>query len=437
MINQLLHFFLPAKLKSESFESHTKLENKRKAELTIWFAFITSVLISFIFFVRLYLESLSSFKSLIALPVFSCSMITMLFFIKLSKRISLASYIILFIALSTIVFRIATTGGLYSITIAWLIPTPLIATLMISKRAGFLFLGFVFMILFGLSVSEHLGFSFNQLSKNNYVLAIVTFVITSFVFYLITFYEGDREANLTKIRNYEKSLSESKKLAALGSLVGGLAHEINNPLAVVKGRFYILETVASREKLEIKFFKEQMQSINTNMNRIESIVSAFKIYSRDDYSLSDKTLNLADIISSSIREAFETDITKKIKVENQCLQEFLIQGNSNLLQRVFVNLIKNSNDALTEQNEPWIRFEFESRDETTVSILITDSGSGIPKEIAEKIMDPFFTTKELGQGTGIGLNLSYNIIKQHQGNLSINTEHPNTQFVIELPLKKI
>ncbi len=92
------------------------------------------------------------------------------------------------------------------------------------------------------------------------------------------------------------------------------------------------------------------------MNRIEAIINAFTTYSRDDYSLTDTEVDLSDIITSSIQELEDTDIAKNIKIINECTQSLSIYGNKNLLQRVFVNLIKNSVDALETHNNPWIKF---------------------------------------------------------------------------------
>ena len=101
-----------------------------------------------------------------------------------------------------------------------------------------------------------------------------------------------------------------------------------------------------------------------------------------------------------------------------------------------VNLLNNAADAVSFLDEKWVKIEIQEMN-GKIEILVTDSGQGIPEEIREKILEPFFTTKEIGEGTGIGLSISQNIIRNHSGSLSVNSDCKNTQFIIKLPKKHI
>ena len=99
-----------------------------------------------------------------------------------------------------------------------------------------------------------------------------------------------------------------------------------------------------------------------------------------------------------------------------------------------MNLFINSMHAVRLLDEKWISLETEQKSDGYIHLKITDSGKGIPAEHRSKIMEPFFTTKPLGQGTGLGLSISAGIIKTHSGSLDLNSQSPNTQFIIGLPI---
>jgi C4-dicarboxylate-specific signal transduction histidine kinase len=122
-----------------------------------------------------------------------------------------------------------------------------------------------------------------------------------------------------------------------------------------------------------------------------------------------------------------------IKIENRLHdQDIKIECRTSQITQVLINLIGNSIDSIEKKPEPWIRIETKDLG-SNIQIRITDSGLGISEKIRDKIMNPFFTTKEVGKGTGMGLSISMGIIKSHGGSFTLDTSNSNTSFVIELP----
>ncbi len=115
MIRPLIQYFIPFKLKTQNFECNEVLERRKKAEVAIWYALTSSIIVAFLFFVRLFLEGFNSSKSILSLPLFCVLMIGILFFIKVSQKVYLASHILIVLSLLTILTRALTTGGITSV----------------------------------------------------------------------------------------------------------------------------------------------------------------------------------------------------------------------------------------------------------------------------------------------------------------------------------
>lgn len=239
--------------------------------------------------------------------------------------------------------------------------------------------------------------------------------------------------DVTEVRKAELKMVESARLASLGEMAGGIAHEINNPLAVIRGK---AEQIAVRmgdpEYLKTKL-KSDLDKISQTVQRITSIIRGLRTFSRDSSKDPFVRSTLKAIISDSMEMCTERLRDKSI--------DFKICGEMNLeisarpiqLTQVLVNLINNSMDAIEKQPEKWIRLELDNHS-GTMKLSVTDSGLGIPKDVRTRLMEPFFTTKGPGKGTGLGLSISKGIIEEHSGRFYYDEACKNTKFVIELPL---
>lgn len=240
-----------------------------------------------------------------------------------------------------------------------------------------------------------------------------------------------------KIEEKEKLLIQSSKLSSLGEMAGGIAHEINNPLAIIQLNASQLRRLIIAEKFEKTKSISMLEKIESTTSRIGKIIDGLRNFSRNEVGEKQEKVLFSKLMSDVEglcherlkRKNIRFEVIQKVEIEIACR---VIQ-----LEQVLVNLINNSYDAIQASTDPWIRMQAFMDDKEFLNIVITDSGNGIPATIAKKIMQPFFSTKPIGEGTGLGLSISFAIIASHEGSLTYNPESPNTQFLIKLPGAKV
>ncbi len=228
-------------------------------------------------------------------------------------------------------------------------------------------------------------------------------------------------------------LIANTKMAALGEMSGGIAHEINNPLTVIQARAFQLTQMVDNDKADPEKIKQAAESISRTADKIAKIVKSLRSFSREGSSDPFDIVSVKEIINETLefcRTRFYNhgvDITVDEVDEELEIECRLVQ-----IEQVLLNLLNNSFDAVQELPDRWIRVHVDAQDDF-IDIKVIDSGKGISKESIEKIMMPFFTTKEVGKGTGLGLSISSGIMKSHQGELFLDSEAKNTTFVIRIP----
>ncbi len=235
------------------------------------------------------------------------------------------------------------------------------------------------------------------------------------------------------IEEQKISLVKNDKLASLGVLASGIAHEINNPLAIIQGKADFLKNLLSSASFSPEKAKDSLEKISLTTKRIARIVKGLKTLARDgskdpvvEFDLAQITQDTLEILRAKA-EASQTEL--KVAIPKQ---EFKVMGHPDQISQVILNLISNSLDAIESLSEKWISIDILSTD-SDFQIVIKDSGRGIPTHLQPKIFDPFFTTKEVGKGTGLGLSISYQLIEAHGGLLTLDTTQKNTTFNIRLP----
>jgi len=261
---------------------------------------------------------------------------------------------------------------------------------------------------------------------------IVTVVITKHMVAVIK--RRDAEAD-----QLSKQLMQAGKLASVGELSAGVAHEINNPLAIIlTERQILLDLVGQTPGLDEGFKKELLDSlsqIDVQVQRCKCITQNLLRFSRRTTSVIE-TVNLNEFLGEVIelmeREARTSGITFIPELE-EGLPPLLTDPSQ--LQQVFLNLITNAVDAHDGKPYGSIHISTRSYDENEgVEVVFADTGSGISQENLDKIFDPFFTTKSVGKGTGLGLSICYSIIKRLGGDVSVQSElDKGTVFTIFLP----
>lgn len=227
------------------------------------------------------------------------------------------------------------------------------------------------------------------------------------------------------------------RLAALGEMSAGIAHEINNPLTIMKGGAQLIEKNVSRENLDKEMIIKQSQKIQNSVNRVTKIIQGLKSFSNLSDSKPKENVEVKDIIEDTLNFCTEVLAYQGIKLEIESIPDYKIECHPVQISQVLINLIKNAQDEITEKNfdekDRWIKLQF-STDEHNVSIHVVNGGEKIQKELTDKIFSPFFSTKPVGKGTGLGLSISQKIMREHHGDLAIDQIRPNTTFTVSLPI---
>lgn len=238
-----------------------------------------------------------------------------------------------------------------------------------------------------------------------------------------------------QIDEQQVQLIQAAKLSSLGEMAAGIAHEINNPLSIIAASNKVLRRNLSENPEMLSKSEKYLDNIDKTVQRMVKIIQGLRNVSRDAAKEEFDQMKLADLMNDVITlcsERFKSNgITLTIDLSDPVYQE-KIHCRPVQLSQVFINLLSNAYDAVESLPERWVKIDC-SKSGNKIIIKVTDSGQGIPKEIQEKIFQPFFTTKGHGKGTGLGLSLSITIIRDHHGVFSIDNRAKNTCFVVELP----
>ncbi|MCC2679281.1 MAG: domain S-box protein [Pseudobdellovibrio sp.] len=244
--------------------------------------------------------------------------------------------------------------------------------------------------------------------------------------------------NITEIRALdsnrrylEAKLTDSGRLSALGEMAGGIAHEINNPLAVILGKTHLLKQKLENGSLDQNGLKD-FEKIEATVERIAKIIKSLKLYSRNAENDPIVSSNLSNIIQDTLELCSARFRNEGIEVQVNCDPEFDIECRSAQISQLLMNLLNNAYDAVHDLPKKWVRISVENRISDYV-FTVTDSGEGIPEHVVPKIMQPFYSTKELGKGMGLGLSTALGIAEAHQGTFEYDRQSQNTKFVLTLP----
>lgn len=235
------------------------------------------------------------------------------------------------------------------------------------------------------------------------------------------------------IEQQQQQMITSAKLSSLGEMASGVAHEINNPLAIITSRIKILEKKIAINEIDYNNIIPELSKIDQTVMRIAKIVRGLKAFSRESSQDPKERVRVSTIINDSIEICSEKIRDLEIELRIDPYEDVQVKCQPTQVSQVLVNLLGNSFDAVRSLKDKWVRIEITIR-HNLLRIAVIDSGTGISPEIVQKMMQPFFTTKEVGRGTGLGLSISKGIMENHGGQLFYDRESPNTRFVLELPL---
>lgn len=263
-----------------------------------------------------------------------------------------------------------------------------------------------------------------------------------------------------QLKQTQQQLVQSEKMASLGRLVAGVAHELNNPISFVLGNVMALRRYAGRlhtyieavnacacahtpeleglrQELRIDRILEDMAPLLDGMiegaERTRDIVDGLKRFSAIDRQ-ADEPFNLTEVVERSVRWVTRS-VPPKFEVVLDLPAELPMVGSSGQMQQVIMNLVQNACDAMAETSAPRLEVRAQLGAGEVIVLTVADNGPGIPGEHLARLFDPFFTTKPVGQGTGLGLSISYGIVERHGGRLeAANRAEGGAVFTLVLPL---
>jgi C4-dicarboxylate-specific signal transduction histidine kinase len=237
-----------------------------------------------------------------------------------------------------------------------------------------------------------------------------------------------------ELRDKQEQLVQAGKLATLGELTTGVAHELNNPLNNIG--LFVGNAIDHVQlgKLDPERVVSDLDKAMEQVRKATEIITHLRTFGRPA-SVTVERVDVDEVVERSLSLVQEQLRLRGIEVSfDLCRDELVVVGNSIQLEQVFINLLTNSRDALAESPVKTIHIA-SSRNGEAVRITVEDSGVGIPLDIEQRIFDPFFTTKEVGAGTGLGLSITYSIVKEHGGQIAVDGRPGiGALFTIELPL---
>jgi two-component system NtrC family sensor kinase len=269
--------------------------------------------------------------------------------------------------------------------------------------------------------------------------------------------KNELQKSLRELNMAQLQLIQREKMASLGELTAGIAHEIQNPLNFVNNFSELTIELVDELSKELKDsgkeeaiviienIIENIERINYHGKRADSIVKGMLEHSRGTSGQKELT-NINKLVDESLRLSYsslrakDSSFTASFEtfLDDNIIEIFLIPQD---IARVFLNLFNNAFYSVAEkrkrsdENFKPVVSVTTKRENNNIEVVIRDNGTGIPQKIVHKIFQPFFTTKPTGQGTGLGLSLSYDIIKAHGGEIKVESvPGESTKFILNLPI---
>ncbi len=235
--------------------------------------------------------------------------------------------------------------------------------------------------------------------------------------------------DLSEHRKLERQLRQSQKLAALGVMAGGIAHEVRNPLAIC----YSAAQFLSESEFNSEFHRECVERILANIQKASVIIENLLRFARPSAATNMTLVDIVSVLQDTLKLVDNQAKIQKITVRADIdIQQEIVRGNQSLLQQVFLNIFLNAMNAMPDGGS--LKITAANSDEELM-VNIVDTGCGIARDDIENIFDPFYTLAPVGKGTGLGLSICYSILKQHCGSLQVDSAvGKGSTFTVRLPI---
>ena len=229
--------------------------------------------------------------------------------------------------------------------------------------------------------------------------------------------EIEKRSNIKEVSEAKDIAIQSAKMASMGEMAGGIAHEINNPLQGIMISTAMLELYSEEDKLTKDIVKDEIEKIRNTIDLISNIIkSVKKLYKKENYTESLKPINLENQIEEAMVFCVEKLKNHNIKMIKEIQPGLVVQGRESEFNQILVNLLNNSYEALKNErsSNQWVKLTVKKTNRG-IEVSVQDSGAGVPEEKRYKIFENYFTTKK--EGTGMGLSMSKKIMKSYSGDL--------------------
>lgn len=235
-----------------------------------------------------------------------------------------------------------------------------------------------------------------------------------------------------------KQLYKSARLASIGTLASGVAHEMNNPLTAILGfSSAIMDRVANHEIMEQSELEQYLQIINMEALRCRDIVENLSRFAREGGEYMSASVSTLECSNNAIKLIHAKLVKSKMFIDNSLGDDCMVAGDATKIEQVFVNILTNCIDFCDQGSVVKMTTTTSRDDSRFYSISISDNGPGIPSDILPKVFDPFFTTKQVGQGTGMGLAICHRIMEELNGSIDITSDRDHGTTVVLEFVKKL
>lgn len=415
-------------------EKKLQLANElRKTKVAIVLSFLFAIAIFILWAIKFFLTYPEVLNKDFILLFASIYFFSLPFLYKVTGHTGIFKALIFVGGSLAIFFRSYLTGGMQSAPFYWLPLVPLTASLVFDEKKlkwAFTWTLLLSIVLFlGPKIGLHLGKPLDQKANlSGFIGILLTTTLVAFAYL--------RQRNRFEILmiDQEKEISEHKKLSSLGHMAAGVAHEINNPLMIISGNLHNAERIINRldhSYAERDRLHKHIEKANNNITRINKIIQSLLSYSRMKSKDNFKNFALNDYISES-KEIAKDMIPEALLKWDTPTKNLIINGELTLLTQVLTNLLQNAWQATQHLRDSTIKVTIE-HDKRYIYIRVQDRGTISDTNIIENMFNPFFTTKPIGQGTGLGLSLSKGILEMHGGDLFLDIKQPTTTFVLKIP----
>ncbi|MEZ0392933.1 MAG: sensor histidine kinase [Pseudobdellovibrionaceae bacterium] len=246
---------------------------------------------------------------------------------------------------------------------------------------------------------------------------------------------GDLKLAQAEALKQKANAEYSSKMASLGQMAGGIAHEVNNPLAVIRASIDLIDRQIQSNNPDFSQMHKWVGKIQNTTDRIASIIKGLLSFSRSGREDPFVLFNLKNALEDTLQFCRERFRHAGIDLQVQAFADIEVEGRQVQLSQVFLNLLNNAFDAVEKQPNAWIRVKIQDLG-LQVEVSVEDSGPGVASGIQDMVFQPFFTTKEIGKGTGLGLSISKGIIENHGGHLMLDLTNHHTRFCYQIPKRQ-